>query len=152
MSSVSPRASVRRDERGAVLVEFAVTLPLLLLELAGILDFGFVFQQYEVMTNAAREGARMAVLPGYAETDVQKRVAIYLTNAGISGAATTTVTPTQIALGGGLSSLPATKVTVQMNYTFKFLGPIAQLFGGSFGTVTLSTASEMRTEVAAGVI
>jgi Flp pilus assembly protein TadG len=151
MSSVSPRATVRSDERGAVIVEFAVTLPLLLLVLVGILDFGFVFQQYEVMTNAAREGARMAVLPGYANTDVQNRVAIYLTNAGISGAATTTVTPTQIALGGGLASLPATKVTVQMNYTFKFLGPIAQLFGGSFGTVTLSTASEMRTEVAAGV-
>jgi len=64
--SASRGASVRGDERGAVLVEFAVTLPLLLLVLVGILDFGFVFQQYEVMTNAAREGARMAVLPGYA--------------------------------------------------------------------------------------
>ena len=150
--SVIRRASVRGDERGAVLVEFAVTLPLLLLVLVGILDFGFVFQQYEVMTNAAREGARMAVLPGYGEADVQNRVAIYLTNAGVTGPATTTVTPTQIALGGGLSSLPATRVTVQMNYTFKFLGPVAQLFKGSFGTVTLSVASEMRTEVAAGVI
>ena len=83
---------------------------------------------------------------------MQNRVAIYLTNAGVAGPATTTVTPTQIALGGGVSSLPATKVTVQMNYTFKFLGPVAQLFGGSFGTMTLSVASEMRTEVAAGVI
>ncbi len=32
----------------------------------GILDFGILFQRYEVITNAAREGARVAVLPGYA--------------------------------------------------------------------------------------
>jgi Flp pilus assembly protein TadG len=150
--SVIRRASVRGDERGAVIVEFAVTLPLLLLVLVGIIDFGLVFQQYEVITNAAREGARMAVLPGYAVDDVQNRVAVYLTNAGVTGTPTTFVTPTQIALGGGLSSLPATKVTVQVEYTFKFLGPVAQLFKGKFGKVTLSAVSEMRTEVAAGVL
>lgn len=149
--TVATRKRWEGDDRGAVLVEFAVTLPLLLLVLVGILDFGFVFQQYEVMTNAAREGARMAVLPGYGESDVQNRVAAYLSNAGISGAPTTSVTATQISLGGGLPSVPATKVTVQLNYTFKLLGPIAQLFGGSFGTVALSATSEMRTEVATGV-
>ena len=31
----------------------------------GIIDFGFLFQHYEVVTNAAREGARVAILPGY---------------------------------------------------------------------------------------
>ena len=31
----------------------------------GIIDFGFLFQRYEVVTNAAREGARVAILPGY---------------------------------------------------------------------------------------
>ena len=46
-----------RGERGAALVEFALALPMLLVVLAGIVDFGFVFQRYEVITNAAREGA-----------------------------------------------------------------------------------------------
>ncbi len=54
-------ATRRGDERGAALVEFALALPLLLVVIAGIVDFGFVFQRYEVVTNAAREGARLAV-------------------------------------------------------------------------------------------
>ena len=39
--------------------------PLLLFVILGIVDFGFLFQRMEVVTNAAREGARIAVLPGY---------------------------------------------------------------------------------------
>ena len=49
-----------RSERGAELIEFALTLPLLLLLVLGIIEFGFLFQEYEVVTNASREGARLA--------------------------------------------------------------------------------------------
>ncbi|MGH7900011.1 MAG: TadE/TadG family type IV pilus assembly protein, partial [Candidatus Binatia bacterium] len=58
---------VRRwlSESGAELVEFAFVLPVLLLLIAAIADFAFLFQSYEVATNAVREGARLAVLPGY---------------------------------------------------------------------------------------
>ena len=66
-----------RSEDGAQLVEFALVLPLLLLVMLGIAEFGFMFQRYEVVTNAAREGARLAVLPGYTDADVQARVASY---------------------------------------------------------------------------
>ena len=62
-----------RSEDGAQLVEFALVLPLLLLVVLGIAEFGFIFQRYEVVTNAAREGARMAVLPGYTDTLTCKR-------------------------------------------------------------------------------
>ena len=54
-----------RSEEGAELVEFALVLPMLLFVVLGIAEFGFIFQRYEVLTNAAREGARLAVLPGY---------------------------------------------------------------------------------------
>ena len=54
-----------RQEDGAQLVEFALVLPLLLFVVLGIAEFGIIFQRYEVVTNAAREGARLAVLPGY---------------------------------------------------------------------------------------
>ena len=47
------------------LIEFALVFPMLLLVMLGIIDFGRLFQRYEVLTNAAREGTRVAVLPGY---------------------------------------------------------------------------------------
>ena len=46
-----------------------VVLPLLLLMLFGIIDFGFMFQRYVVLTNAAMEGARVGILPGYSDAD-----------------------------------------------------------------------------------
>ena len=53
-------------DKGAELIEFALVFPLLLLVMFGIMDFGLLFQRYETVTNAAREGARIAVLPDYA--------------------------------------------------------------------------------------
>ena len=146
-------ANFRRDGSGAVLIEFALTLPLLLLVVVGIFDFGFLFQQYEVVTNAAREGARMAVLPGYTEKDVSDRVDAYLNAGGVkSPHLPATAVPTLITPGGGAAPIGAMKVTVSVDYTFKYLGSIAQLFGSSYGKVTLTAVSEMRTEVAAGGI
>ena len=63
-----------RSQSGAELVEFALVLPILLLVFGGIVDFGLLLQRQQVITNAAREGARLAVLPGYTSTDVQARV------------------------------------------------------------------------------
>ena len=71
------------DARGAELVEFALILPLLLILIAGIVDFALMFQAYEVVTNAAREGARVRVLPGYTNADAQARVTAYLTAVGL---------------------------------------------------------------------
>ena len=148
---MSPRISVSRvsEAHGAVLIEFALSLPLLLLLVVGIVDFGFLFQKYQVVTNAAREGARMAVLTGYSTTDIQNRVAAYLAAGGATGTPTTTIVDDLITPGSG-APFTAKKVTVALNHTFTYLGPIATLFGGTFGTVTLTATSEMRTEVAAG--
>ena len=64
-------------------IEAALVLPLLLLVVLGILDFGLLFWRFESVTNAAREGARVAILPGYSTTDVENRVQQYLTDAGL---------------------------------------------------------------------
>jgi Flp pilus assembly protein TadG len=53
-------------DRGAVAVEFAIVLPVLLLALAGIVEFGRVFNAQIVLTNAAREGARTMAITGQA--------------------------------------------------------------------------------------
>ena len=68
------RLSRVRSEAGAELVEFALVLPIMLLVVAGIIDFGLLLQRQLVVTNAAREGARIAILPNYGAADVQARV------------------------------------------------------------------------------
>ncbi len=52
--------SRRRRSRGQSLVEFAVVLPVFLLVLSGIMDFGFLLYSRMTVINAAREGARIA--------------------------------------------------------------------------------------------
>ena len=53
-----------RSDRGAELIEFAVVMPILIFVIAGIFEFGMMFRAFESVTNAAREGARVGVLPG----------------------------------------------------------------------------------------
>ena len=62
-----------KSERGQALLETAVVLPLILLVCVAIFEFGRVFQTWQVMTNAAREGARLAVIPN--ETSSTYRIA-----------------------------------------------------------------------------
>jgi hypothetical protein len=149
------RRSVWACERGAELVEFALVFPTLLAVMLAIIDFGFLFQRYEVITNAAREGARIAVLPDYQgpnlTANVQARVNQYITAAGLTGTATTVVPAAQkIAFGGG-QCIWVQPVTVSYQHQFLFLGPILGLIGGSTLTdKTLNATSSMRSEIAAG--
>ena len=63
----------RRRQRGAAAVEMAIIMPLLLLFIAGIVDFGRYFLTEIQLTNAVREGARVAVI-GESSADVITRV------------------------------------------------------------------------------
>lgn len=150
------RRSRLRSDNGAELIELAFTLPLLLLVLVGIMDFGFLFQRYEAITNAAREGARVGILPGYQDADIADRVNRYLLAAGFQppspGAPVTTpaIARTTVTPAGGGTAFTVVQVTVTHPYRFMFLGPIAAFFRGSFGTLTLTGVSAMRSEVAAG--
>ena len=150
------RVRTGRGERGAALVEFALAVPLLLVVIAGIVDFGFVFQRYEVITNAAREGARMASLPGYEEDDVKTHVRAYVAQ-GLSMTDTTSVMPTSgtpegvvvayqdLTISG--KAVPTAVVTVNYQHNFLLLGPILSLINGSWGgSITLTSSSQMRIE------
>lgn len=151
---MTPLRRFRHSERGAELVEFALILPLLLAMLAGIVDFGRMFQRLEVTTNAAREGARLASLPGYSQTDVQNRVRAYMDQGIQAGAgARTTVARTLVNItpGGGGAAFQAAQVVVNYQDSYLILGPIVTLIGGNaatFSTVTLSATSTMRMETA----
>lgn len=150
MAAIARSRSLLRSENGAELVEFALVFPILLVVMLGIIDFGFLFQRYEVLTNAAREGARVAILPGYSDADVAARVNQYLTAGGLTGAAVVDVEPPQ-AVPVGSQCITLRPVTVAYDYEFVFVGPLVGLVGGSgLGTKTLHATSAMRTEIAAG--
>lgn len=145
------RTFLRRwvSDEGAELIEFALVLPLLLLLVLGIAEFAFMFQRFEVITNAAREGARIAVLPGYSTADVQSRVSTYVTQ----GRVPTTVTNPVVAVDPveipvpGRPPIPARRVTVTYTHSYMFLPAIGVLFGTTYATVPLTAVAEMRMEV-----
>jgi Flp pilus assembly protein TadG len=152
MAALKRLAAKWRCDSGAEFVEFALSFPLLLLVVLGIMDFGLMFQQYEVITNAAREGARIGMLPTYSVTDAQTRAQAYVTASLITGGNTATVaTPTyqSISLGGG-KSVCGVNVQVSYPHNYMFISGIATYFGGSFGTKTLTASSTMRLEGSVG--
>jgi hypothetical protein len=136
------------ESDGDVLLEFAMVLPVLLLLITGIFDFGFAFREYLLVTNAAREGARMAILPGYTDADVSARVKDYLTKAG--GVRAAMIVDPIVTTGPPDSPPGATytvkTVTAEVDHTFSLVAP----FGSKYGTVALKAVSVMRVEVAAG--
>ena len=70
--------------RGAAVVEFAVVCPALLAILFGIIEFGWVFMLRQTVQNAAREGARVAVLQTATDQQINDRINVILQSAGIT--------------------------------------------------------------------
>lgn len=139
-------ASRFRRNDGVAIIEFALVLPILLIVIAGIFDFGFAFREYLVVTDAAREGARMAVLPGYSDDDVRARVRAYLAAGGIQAARIQNVdVTTSTANTEGGSTLTLKTVTGSVLHQFSLIAP----FGGTYGSVPLTAVAVMRVEVAA---
>ncbi len=137
-------------ERGAELIEMAVVLPILLLCFAAIIDFGFLFQRFEAITNAAREGARLASLPNYTATDVQGRIASYMAASGLSGGPTPYVNQAATRTLPSGQTITVAEVVVWYPAGMTYLGPISGLVGGSgYGSLMLRATSIMRTEAPA---
>ncbi len=143
-------------DRGSELIEFTLVTPLLLVVLFGIVDFGLLFRRYEVCTNAAREGARLAAIDGYTTAQIQQRVTDYLNAGGLNMPstfpATVSVTTESVSLGG----TPQECITIKgvtFNYTNTFLafGQVIRLIGGGSGFTnkTLTLTAKMRYEGAA---
>lgn len=80
----SRSGGVRRPRRGAAALEFALLLPLFLLIIFGILEFGRALMVYQVTTNAAREAARRSVIAGTTNGEVTGLINDYLDGASVS--------------------------------------------------------------------
>ncbi len=68
----------RRGRRGAAAVELALVLPVYLLLLAGIVEFGQYFRIQHLLSTASRRGARAAVISGATTSQVQTKVTALL--------------------------------------------------------------------------
>jgi len=137
-----------RSEKGAALLEAAITVPMILLISVGIFEFGRAYQTWQVLTNAAREGARVAVISGTTDDAVKARVVAYMQNGALNDGAATMVTVTR---GVTLTGTTDTGTQITINYPFQFmvLQPVASLIvnGSTLGApITMSASAEMRNE------
>ncbi|HEV2968401.1 MAG TPA: TadE/TadG family type IV pilus assembly protein [Pirellulales bacterium] len=126
-----------RYRRGAAAVEFALVAPVFFILLFGLIEYGRAVMVQQILTNAAREGGRVAILTTATSTSVKSAVTTYLTNAGISGA-TPTVSPDPATATSGQT------ITVQVTVPFTSVSwlPTPQWLGSK----TLKAVSAMRTE------
>jgi Flp pilus assembly protein TadG len=147
----SRRRSGVTGERGQALLETAVALPLLLLVSVSIFEFGRAYQTWQVLTNAVREGARVAILPNAMTSDAKSRVIAYLKAGELANANNATVSVDQnTTMSVGATTASASVVTVNYPFSFMVLNPVVNLVvsGSTLGgaPLTLAASAEMRNE------
>ena len=127
----------RRGERGAAAVEMALILPVLLLLVGGIIDFGRAFNAQMTLTQAAREGARMQSL-GYTDAQVASRARQAATGLPTIAVNIPSRCPTT-------DPSNASVVEVSTNFNYLLLDGIVNLVGASMpASQTLRAQGSMR--------
>jgi Flp pilus assembly protein TadG len=142
VDTLTRKPKKRRAETGAELIELAIVIPILMLLLIGIVDFAFLFQRWQVVTNATREGARLASLQLEGETtqewqqsEVVDRVQDFLSSGGLSATPTVGV---DFTTTDDVSGVAIDTVTVSVSYPSNFIFLP--------GSINLTGTSEMRRE------
>jgi Flp pilus assembly protein TadG len=142
----------KSPERGAAVVEFVIVLPFLLLLTIGIIEFGLIFYNQQILTNASREGARAGIgfyvvppapNPRLSEDDIKTIVNNYCRERLIRF--NTATDPATDVIGEGGNYLQTLTVTVSYNYTFL----VPNLLGFS-PDMQLVAKTEMMMELAPG--
>ena len=132
--NINPRAQPypRSRHRGQSLVELALTLPVLLLLLVGVLDLGRVYFAHMTLTNASREGAR------YATSNPNDTTGIYNHAIAESQGSGIVLTPLSVSIGCASGCTSGNPVRVTVIYDFQLM--TTYLFGG--GAIRLSAYTE----------
>ena len=133
--------------RGQAVVEFALVLPLVLILVISVFEFARAWNIQQVLTDAAREGARIAVVgSGREETEgvITGKVQTAVNNAlSIAAIDPDDADVTLTNMGAGRGS--AATVRIELPYRFSFLGPLME-WTIDKSTLTLSTSITMRNE------
>ncbi|HEX8142466.1 MAG TPA: TadE/TadG family type IV pilus assembly protein [Pyrinomonadaceae bacterium] len=119
----------RKSERGATLVEFAIGATVLFTVMFAIVEFGRMLYVHNALSDAARRGARYAVVHAQADEADVKRMAVYGTTAGgtqpLVDNLTTDNVAVQYSLAPNAFGVNKGTVSVQIqNYDFKFSVPL----------------------------
>lgn len=143
-----------RETQAGPIVEFAIIVPVLLLLLLGVVDFGRAFFQQNSLVSAAREGARFGAVQGNlcdagTVTNVRGRVVLYFSSVGGAAPANNaTAIPVTVEPVSACPSTPnaVTSVKVRIaNYAFTPITPFFRLLNQS-GTLNLSATAVYRWE------
>ncbi len=141
MSAARRRRLRGSGRRGQALVEFALVAPVLLLLILGLVDFARAWNVYQVLTDAAREGARTAAVDnGASEDSVRSVIGSALQRASLDA---DDATITIVGLGSGRGE--PTTVTIEYAYQLRWLGALVALAQGD-DVLTLTTEFVMRNE------
>lgn len=133
-----------RDRRGQSLVEFALVLPVLLLLFMGILDFGRAVYAYNTLSNAAREGARVAIVDQTVAGGIPvaaQRAADQSTSLGIDPGADVDVDYTS-PVGGGACPTRALGCIASVTVRDEFQA-ITPIIGSIVGTIDLESTTSL---------
>lgn len=125
-----------RSKKGQALVETALTLPLLLLVLMGIIEFGRIFNAELIVANASREGARYLALHS-TDTQIQTTVQT-LTPTLDQSKISVFITPSQASRTSG------TAATVEVDYNLQIIAPFVNIIIGN--PFKVSSQTTMRVE------
>ena len=139
-----------KNQRGSALIETAITIPIVLLVSVAIFEFGRAYQTWQVLTNAAREGARVAVIAGTTDQQITDTVRAYLTNGRLTNAGSASVNINGNLPFGVGATASSSSVTVNLPFSFIVLNPVARLVvsGTNVGgaPLTMSSVAIMRNE------
>lgn len=131
-----------RDERGAAVVEFAVVVPVLLVFITAIIDFGRMYAVAASLAAAVRDGARQAAATTDLDTYTARRAAVKARVVGAFqafGGAALTADGVSVTLDAG------NNVVVSVaGYTYAPITPVASLVG--LGTITINRSATFRWE------
>ena len=133
--------ALRSDTRGQALLEFALVLPILLMLVLGIVEFGRIWNINQMVSDTTREGARRAVVfdqPPSTEQQVHDFMMQRLWDAHVD-TSVVTITFSQTGTGNWKGTGKDQTVTVQFPYSFMF-------FTRAFGTVQITSSFTMRNE------
>ena len=124
-------------------MEFAILAPVLILLLFGIIEFGVMIFNQQVITNASREAARFGIIfsdPKHTAAEIQQVVIDYCADHLVTfgDSSTALKTPTVTGAEGSFGS----DLTVKVEYEYNFL--FMDNFG--FGTITLAAETVMKHE------
>lgn len=137
--AVSRKHNTSQSESGASAVEFAIVLPLLMLLVFGIIEFGFALYRQAILTNASREGARHGIVqavPAITTTEINATIDNYLTAAGINPANVSRNIVTGAVMGAPV------RVQLTLPYTFQVLPRMSAITQN----INLTAVTEMRHE------